>query len=627
MSTTSADMPFMPYIESQFNDVRGLTEGARDALIVCAIRVEGKWVVRSRYGDDSWQFVDLPSNIQPSHGRLDFHRVPPTFRAVMKAIMYRYMHRGREGQLKPKGGTLGNFFDSAIPFLRYLDSLKVAHLRAINPIIFLNYVSECKAIVLRSGKTPSKSHLLLRFRAVEAIYELSQYTPDPVPAPPWPGSSSKFLAGLTGSDSCVNGGNKTPLIPDAIFCTLFEKAYQHVQHGKALLDLRDEIDTIGSTCKRNAPYNSIIYRKNCRLAALGWKEGLEVFNKTLLDLRTACYIVLASTTGCRNHELANVNAGSLHRTEDDDGTIFHWMRSRSEKTNIGIHDWMIPESAVRALRVMERWAEPYQKTIAKEIATRRQINLHDPEIARAQKHLHALFLGIKGHQARTLSLTAWNRYIKTYAKDVGQNWHLTTHQFRRKFANYVAHSRFGDLRYLRKHFAHWSMDMMLGYAMDESWGRHLDLELYDEIQAEFDNIKLVTVETWLDDVSLAGGYGRSLKQWQRDPTNLAIFKNQQTMISSISESTAIRSNGHAWCTADNNHCIGNTFEKTRCSDCNNAVIDSSHLGIYRQLYNNLKDLLDSKDIGENGRVRVLRDIKRYRDVLIQLGYDPERGRT
>lgn len=165
--------------------------------------------------------------------------------------------------------------------------------------------------------------------------------------------------------------------------------------------------------------------------------------------------------------------------------------------------------------------------------------------------------------------------------------------------------------------------MTLGYAMDDGWGDHLDLELYDDIQAELEDIKLGTVENWLGDDQLAGGYGRSMKRWQRDPANLALFKDHRTMVISIADSTAIRSNGHAWCTADNNGCIGNTMERTRCGDCSNAVIGRGHLAIYRQLYNNLKELLGCNDIGDSGRMRVLRDLDRCRDVFIQLGYDPE----
>ncbi|MNJ33866.1 hypothetical protein D3C77_285560 [compost metagenome] len=336
--------------------------------------------------------------------------------------------------------------------------------------------------------------------------------------------------------------------------------------------------------------------------------------------------MLASTSGCRNHELANVQLGAHHRTEDDEGTIFHWMRSKSEKTDTGGHDWMIPEAAVRALRVMERWAEPYQAMNSAEIAERRKVNPFDPEIAHAQKHQRALFLGstpMKNNQVRTLSNHAWDSSLRAFAKNAGVDWSISSHQLRRKFANYVAHSQFGDLRYLREHFAHWGMDMTLGYAMDDGWGNHLDLELYDDIQTELEDIKFGTVDNWLSDDPLAGGYGRSIKRWQRDPANLALFKDHQTMVISIAESTAIRSNGHAWCTADNDGCIGNTIERTRCGDCNNAVIGRGHLGIYRQLFNNLKELLECSDIGESGHERVLRDLERCRDVFRQLGYDQE----
>ena len=617
-----------PCVESQPGDVRELPESQHDALIVSAAQVEGHWVILSLYGDDCWQLDGMPSNMRDSQKHLNFQHVPTAFRAVMKEVMYRYLRRGREGQQRPKGGTLSQLFRNTTVFLRYLDTLTLARLELVTPIVCTNYATECREhrqSHQRKDKPLSQSGLLNRFSAVEALYELSQYTHDPIPQHPWHGTSSKAMAGLTGSGAPRKQAGKTPLMPDTVFCTLFEKAYEQVQRGKRLLDLRDAVAAVAAE-RRAQKSKAVIDAKNQKLTVLGWEGGLAALNQTLLNLRTACYIVLASTSGCRNHELANVQLGAHHRTEDDEGTIFHWMRSKSEKTDAGVHDWMIPEAAVRALRLMERWAEPYQAMIAAEIVERRRINSLDPEIAHAQKHRHALFLGVttkKGNQVRTLSNSTWDYSLKAFTKSAGLDWSLTSHQFRRKFANYVAHSQFGDLRYLREHFAHWGMDMTLGYAMDDGWGSHLDLELYDDIQAELEDIKLGTVDSWLGGDPLAGGYGRSIKRWQRDSANLALFKDHQTMVFSIAESTAIRSNGHAWCTADNDGCIGNTLERTRCSDCNNAVIGRGHLGIYRQLYGNLKELLECSDIGESGRMRVLRDLERCRDVFMQFGYNPE----
>ena len=166
------------------------------------------------------------------------------------------------------------------------------------------------------------------------------------------------------------------------------------------------------------------------------------------------------------------------------------MRSRSDKTRAGNSEWMVPEAAVEALRVMDRWAVPYQAMIAEEIALRRAENPQDPEIAEALKHVGAVFLGLsqkQGNRVRTLTDVPWNHQLRAFAKRCGVDWNLATHQFRRKFANYAARSQFGDLRYLREHFKHWSQDMTNdGYALNESQ----EMELYAEIQEELDTIKL-----------------------------------------------------------------------------------------------------------------------------------------
>jgi hypothetical protein len=614
-------LPFAD-IAAQPGDVRRLSDSERDELIITAANVDGHWVILSRYVEDIWQLHGLPSNVPASGRQINFSIVPSAFRATMKAVIYRYMRRGLSGSDRPKGRSIITLFHDAVPFLRQLEALKIEYLRAVTPIIAATYVAACKAHkVARSDKPLSPETLRSRYGTVEALYALSHFTDDRMQQHPWIETSAMAMAGSNGD--ILRG--KTPLIPDEVFCTLFEEAHSQVERGKQLLDLRDDLSAITAKFKGYS-VEGLIWQKNRHLALSGWDGGLSIFNKSLTALRTACYVVLASTSGCRNHELTNLHSGAHHRTEDDDGTIYHWMRSVSEKTDEGVHDWMIPEAAVRALRVMERWAMPYQAMIADEIIQRRRIDPQDPQIAEAQKHRNSLFLGMdttQGNQVRTLSIASWDAALKSFAKNCALSWKLASHQFRRKFANYAAHSRFGDLRYLKEHYAHWSMDMTLGYAMDESWGQHLDLELYSEIQDELEDIKLGVVDGWMGDESLAGGYGGAIKGWKREPENLLIFKDRASMLKSISGSTFIRSNGHAWCTADNDGCVGNTLERTRCTGCEHSVIGSIHAPMYQRLYDELKELLHCKDIGEGGRQRVERDLKRCRDVLVRLGMPPE----
>ncbi|MGV8921592.1 MAG: integrase, partial [Pseudomonas sp.] len=110
----------LAWLQLQPPDVRSLAESERDALIVKAVQVNGQWLILSRYGDDIWLLDGFTSNTPESEKYLDFSRVPPPFRSVMKAIFYRYLRRGRRGQKRPSGSTILHYFKHALPFLRYL---------------------------------------------------------------------------------------------------------------------------------------------------------------------------------------------------------------------------------------------------------------------------------------------------------------------------------------------------------------------------------------------------------------------------------------------------------------------------------------------------------------------------
>ena len=324
----SEELPWTA-ITTQPDDARGLSDPERDKLIITATQVDGKWIIRSRYGDDFWQLNGFPNNVPTNKRQINFGTVPPAFRAAMKAIFYRYLRRGRSGADRPRGATVYDFFNGSLPFLRHLDALKLDRFGAATPTIAATYVAACKAHVqIHKGKPLSKRALQVRYLAVETLYELSQYIDDKIPQHPWPGTSPKTMAGRIG----ITNGGKTPLIPDDVFCTLFREAHKQVERGKSLLDLRDGLDSIAAENVGQKTFD-VIRSKNRYLDAMGWEGDLRALTKSLLDLRTASYIVLASTSGCRNHELANLLTGAHRRTEDDDGTIYHWMRSTSEKTD------------------------------------------------------------------------------------------------------------------------------------------------------------------------------------------------------------------------------------------------------------------------------------------------------
>lgn len=229
-------------LEAQPHDLRGHIPDERDELIVTLVQVEGTWTVLSHYSDNQWLFIGGPSNTPASARNLDFTRVPTPFRASMEAIMYRYLHRGRAGQKRPTFSTVRCLFDRAQPFLLHLQRLKLQHFGEVTPLVCTVYVHESQAARIgKKAKPLSAATLSLRFSAVAALHELSQYTDDPMPAKPWSETSAKIMVGLTRRNQPAG---TTPLIPDSVFTKLFQAAWKAVKQGPKLLDLRDALDRI-----------------------------------------------------------------------------------------------------------------------------------------------------------------------------------------------------------------------------------------------------------------------------------------------------------------------------------------------------------------------------------------------
>lgn len=608
---------------AQPNDVRSVVdEATRNNLIVSLQRVNGELRVVSRYGDDIWWPMGATTNVQKSRTKMDFTTVPVPFRDTLRAVMYRFLRRGAAGQRRPGAATLVRTQREMVAFLRFVASLEIDSMQHITPLICSQYVHVSRERKRKQHEGQASKEVAplpqlasgtvyRRLKAIEMLFELSQYTSSPMPHHPWPDASANHLAG-----SNKNKGNRTPLIPDGVFVALFKRAWEIVEAANTLLDFRDEVQRLEDTMDGlNPRYIRSVKTATLRRAGIA---GYRELKTKLVDVRTASYIVIASLSGCRNHELANLRASCYYST-DEDGERFWWIKSKSTKTFAGDTEWMVPEAVVTALRIMERWAAPYQHLLDQEIDDYGSEDKTDIRIAEAQAHRGALFVGLdlkKGNLVRTLGLQALNNDLKTFATACGADWDLSSHQFRRKFANYAARSQFGDLRYLREHFKHWSMDMTLGYALNESQ----EMGLYLEVQDELDDLKVDVVSTWLDQAEpLAGGYGQSLVDWRSKNENITLFKSREAMVRSIALSTPIRSNGHAWCTAADNLCVGNDLERTRCGDgCANAVIGRAHSGIYQGLYDHLKELAEAEDIGPGGRQRVARDLNRCGAVLVHL---------
>ena len=334
--------------------------------------------------------------------------------------------------------------------------------------------------------------------------------------------------------------------------------------------------------------------------------------------------IILTTTGIRVSELCSLENQCAFKTLDEEGEPFHWMRGTSYKTGAGACEWLVAEITHRALAVAEDLVRSLQAQLEQRIFDLRTDDPKAPDIARLKEHARRLFLAVSTRQNNrvgTLSRDSIIDRLNAFAAQCGLDWRFAPHQFRRTFAVYAAHSAFGDLRYLRDHFKHWSLDMTTLYAMS----RLQDAELYDSVGLAALSIKTDLLEHWLEpDTILVGGAAEPIRAFRTKNEALATKENRAEMAKTISPLVHLRATGVAWCTADTGGCNGGQgVEKTRCADCGNAVIDESRQAVWQGIYAQQIELRDLTDIGPGGTERVERDIKRCEAVLKGLGATEE----
>ena len=197
----------------------------------------------------------------------------------------------------------------------------------------------------------------------------------------------------------------------------------------------------------------------------------------------------------------------------------------------------------------------------------------------------------------------------------GNLWILRSHQFRRTFACLAARSALGDLRYLREHFKHWSLDMTLHYASNLLF----DDSLFDEVLSERNELQSLIVSDWIkSDEPLLGGRGKSIAIF-RNRGVLKTAKNLPNLLNKISDSVFVRGTGHSWCLASGDGCGGEgIYDAIQCVDCVNGVIDKSHIPIWKGLKQQHELLLNMPDSGVGTKERAREYIKKSEELIDRL---------
>ncbi len=584
-----------------------------DALPISSYQLpDGTYQVISIYSDDVWRLEDarFPSNKKDSHKKIRFNTIPAQFVDAVKFALKRY-----DIENKPSGTSLLSAFKYSKPFLHYLDRSGVQSTADITPLHCSNYVHETKQEISKHIKKPlSSASLLQRFLAVEQLYRHLKGT-EWAFEHPWVDSSASFLAGITGQGKLTA---KTQIIPD-------DELQKLVQYCDALLDKAPELlavnEKLDQTRETYAEYSrpKINQELNKWLKTNGYDAGLGNFREEINRIPTAAAIIILTFSGIRNHELAAIQLDA-YRIQDEEDEIYYWLKSHSSKTHEGYTEWLVPEIVIKAINVQKAYVEQLRQQLLQEQRERLAADPHDPRGLKIDTFKDRLFLNKNskaGNQINAMTHNGFDIALKKLGKALGIKG-LASHRFRRTFAVYVARSAYGDLRYLKQHFKHWSIDMTLLYAFNEEQ----DIELYDEIAKEIKTYKIERVAEFLEeDTILTGGLANRLISFRTNSEMVKTFESRAEMAEKISDTVHLRSTGHSWCTSDVSGCGGKSvIEGTRCVDCDDSIIERERHGAYfKGVYIQQLELRQIKDIGEAGKQRVERDIERCERVLKDLG--------
>lgn len=569
----------------------GLYAEERGNVVVSAVLDDdGNTVVLSRVKDlvwEMWPFVTTP-NTRNSMKRLDWSRIPVTYREACQNVLYRYWKVGRTGWGAPRVRML----QKTLLYLRtvccFADSLNLKSMADMGAIHIANFVAAQKKV--RRGPSTLKA----QFSAVELLYLFRSQHDGALQVHPWPDSSALEMAGLGGQDSKdTRKVGLTPLIPVDVAQRLFRYAEGILEGAHVLLDERNR----------------------------GERSAFQ--DAEITGIRNACFYLLGVLTGMRSSELSSIEV-SAGRTEVKNGITFHWVASVEHKTKKGHVEYLMPAMGHDILRILERWSKPHQERLAEQLAAleRREGKRTAKELqwlASARSNTRKLFLGNGNSGITPVSDTGWARILTQFAVDAGTNWRLAPHQMRRLYAYTFVRHRLGDLLFLKEQFKHSTIDMSQLYASNPLQ----DVALYDDILTELMTYKAEVVAKWLEkDEPLAGGAAQRIMALRAHD-----FDGRKELLTETSLRLNIRSTGHSWCLAQDEGCgSSGIYAKGNCGGCGTGLIDGRFIPIWREAYRHHKELKkEAAEMGPGMVKRVERDLAQAAKILNDLGLNLDDG--
>ncbi len=264
--------------------------------------------------------------------------------------------------------------------------------------------------------------------------------------------------------------NRTQPIHDQELKMLIEAAMNYLRHRAPIIfNCLEKFNRFAEDFKLGFP-NRQLRSHICERDFFAGREDLRSIvdlNNELIHLRSACFIIIAFSTGMRISEILAMKHGCLRQESTSNHGIFYWIDSKLFKTQQtdggSSRSWMCGPLAAQAVETLEKCGR----------------------LIRAYPRVSYLFVGFNivndplstVLKDKAMAQGAITSKLRKFCKDHGLTTHLHTHRLRRSFARNIIRFSSTSLLALKDHFKHWSLYMT-------DWYVGLDPELIEDLEAE-----------------------------------------------------------------------------------------------------------------------------------------------
>jgi len=420
---------------------------------------------------------------------------------------------------------------------------------------------------------------------------------------------------------------QTEVIPDDVLGPLVRASLEYVDHfADYLLDASKRIEEIRREGLRlNTRATQCLQQLDpsaYRLDGTKFETGLnsaQNLNRELCFLQTACFVLIAFSTGMRISEVLSLREGCCEIQASAGEADLVWLRSRVFKMQ-GVPDgrearWIGGSVCARAVDVLERLTRP----------TREQTKVDSlwvpiPSLIRKPRDPGPL----KGDTIRyRLEVFVAMLGLKDPA---GGPSHLHPHMFRRTFARHVVRHDTTNLLALKEHFKHVSLSMTDHYVGS-------DLELWALMMEEEEKLSFESFDKALRAERLAGPGGVRLKRKidsaiaegriQREFRGEAGAHLRKQMIRDLVESGQriypCAASNFCWFRPESALCTGGDHPLLkRCNPgaCMNSIITPKHKPHWEKIRSDCEDLMALKPQAEPYQ-KALRDLHAVSSTILR----------